>query len=163
MKRFIVLLFILFTLNSYAPNDPNYQEKVTNFTEWYKIQQDKIERIENLMYAIRMVESGGDYERKGASGEYGAYQFTKASWRMYSYLYFEELLPMTKEYQDSVAYVKVKNLVNAGFTDLEIASIWNCGKPDWKGRKGVNRDGVRYDVPHHVKKIERVLAERNNA
>ena len=161
MKRLILIIFLLLTFKLYAPNDPDYQEKVKDFTEWYHEQLNKQIRIERLMYAIREVESGHDYEKSGMSGEYGAYQFTRATWRMYSYLYFDRLLPMTKEYQDSVAYLKVKNLVNAGFSDLEIASIWNCGKPDWRGRKGVNRHGVRYDVPNHVRKIERVLAERN--
>lgn len=161
MRRLILIPILFLTLNLYAPNDPNYQERVISFVEWYQQYLEEQARIGKLMYAIREVESGNNYEMRGSSTEYGAYQFTRATWRMYSYLYFDRLLPMTKEYQDSVAYLKVKNLVYAGFSDLEIASIWNCGKPDWRGRKGVNRHGVRYDVPNHVRKIERVLAERN--
>ena len=34
----------------------------------------------NLAQSFRQVESGGNYQAKGASGEYGAYQFEPATW-----------------------------------------------------------------------------------
>jgi hypothetical protein len=153
MKRYLGGLLILFTISSYAPNDPFYVEKITACRIAIETAMERENRIERLLYAIREVESGGNYEMVGGSREYGAYQFTMATWRMYTFLYFREILEMSPENQDRVARQKVENLVDAGFSDREIASIWNCGKPDWEGRIGVNRYGVRYNVPHHVEKV----------
>ena len=37
-----------------------------------------------LAAAIKQVESGGNYDAKGASGESGAYQFMPATWKSWA-------------------------------------------------------------------------------
>ena len=156
--RYLFVPFMFIAINIYAPTlDQEEQRNARMEEEMRRIEREK--RIDLLLEAIRIVESGGVYDTKGASGEYGAYQFTKPTWRMYSYLYFREILDMTPENQDKVARRKVEKLVDNGFSDKEIASFWNSGRRDWRGRVGVNQWGVRYDVPNHVRKVDSVLTK----
>lgn len=160
MKKLCLILITTFLfLNSYAPEvnpEINGQRVKESLYELLK-KQAFIERVNLLLESIKLVESGGNYTLKGESGEIGAYQFTNSTYRMYSYLYFKELLPMTPENQDKIAKKKIENLIKAGFTNSEIYSIWNCGKPDWKGRIGVNRHGVKYNVPYYVDKANKTF------
>lgn len=120
--------------------------------------------VQDIMNAIRQVESGGNYEARGGSGEYGAYQFMPETWQSWSSQYANEVLQMsvaelemTQENQDAVAGWKIKKLVDQGYNPQEIASIWNSGKPEWKGKIGTNKYGVKYNVPAYVSKIEKAL------
>ena len=110
------------------------------------------------MKVIQKIETGGEadpYSAKGRSGEYGAYQFMPSTWSIYSYAYFGELLKMTPENQDSVAYLKIKKLVDRGYTPEQIASIWNSGSSRWQGKKGRNKWGAIYNVPRYVDKFQK--------
>ncbi|MEA2036181.1 MAG: transglycosylase family protein [Nanoarchaeota archaeon] len=119
--------------------------------------------VEDIMKAIRTVESGGNYQARGGSGEYGAYQFMPETWAGWSRQYASEVLKMstqldmTKENQDAVARWKIEKLVSQGYNPQQIASIWNSGSPDWKGKTGTNSYGVKYDVPNYVNKITNQL------
>jgi hypothetical protein len=57
---------------------------------------------------------------------------------------------MTKENQNYVAYSEVKALKDSGHKPYEIPSVWNSGKRDFVGKKGVNSYGVQYDTPKYV-------------
>jgi len=107
-----------------------------------------------LAKSIRQVESGGDYNARGGSGEFGAYQFMPETWKSWSkqYLGDSNALP-DKINQNKVAYSKIKELKDKGHKASEIASIWNSGKPDYKGKVGTNKFGVAYDVPAYVAKV----------
>jgi hypothetical protein len=165
MKKICLIIFIVLGahLNTLAPIlDKEYRNN--RFEQIVKIIEEEIafnKRVDLLLQAIKIVESGGDYTIKGKSGEIGAYQFTRATYRMYSYLYFKELLPMTPENQDKIARKKIENLVKAGFTDSEIASFWNSGSPKWKGKVGVNKYGVKYNVPKYVEKFNETIKKLN--
>ncbi|MGC8495074.1 MAG: hypothetical protein ACP5SH_25430, partial [Syntrophobacteraceae bacterium] len=110
--------------------------------------------------AIKQIESGGDYGATSPDGGHGAYQFT-GTWDAWSSAYAQKNglgmgpLPMTPAYQDAVAKDRIRGLVSQGYSPNEIASIWNCGRPDWEGRTGVNGAGVAYNVPAYVAKFER--------
>lgn len=161
MKKICLIIFIVLgaRLITLAPVlDKEY--KNNRFEQIVKVIEEKIafnKRVDLLLETIKIIESGGNYNTKGKSLEYGAYQFTNATYRMYSYLYFKELLPMTPENQDKIARKKVENLVKAGFTDSEIASFWNSGSPKWEGKIGVNKYGVKYNVPKYVSDFNNTL------
>ena len=70
--------------------------------------------VVNLAKAIGQSESGGKYDAKGKSGEYGAYQYTPTTWASDSHKYLGSVVPLeqaTPAQQDEVAY-KLKNAIH---------------------------------------------------
>lgn len=120
---------------------------------------------DELAEAIKQVESGGNYNAKGASGENGAYQFMPDTWTQWSSEYARNVLqqsnaklPMTPENQDAVAKWKIQQWLNQGLTPQQVAAKWNSGSEfGWENKKGVNSKGVAYDVPAYVNKVNNAL------
>lgn len=119
----------------------------------------------NLAKAIRQTESGGNPTAKGKSGEYGAYQYTPATWATDS-ANAGVNVPLEKstlEQQNEVAYKKIKALKDKGLNVGQIASTWNAGagEPDAYTGKfsngqpsvGTNKFGAKYDVPAYAKSV----------
>jgi len=105
----------------------------------------------NLAKSIRTVESNGNFQAQGKSGESGAYQFMPKTWQSYAGKYLgDPNAEMTKENQNFVAYSKIKELKDQGFSPDQVASIWNSGKPDYQGNVGVNSQGVGFNTPKYV-------------
>lgn len=102
--------------------------------------------------AIKQVESGGRYDAKGGSGEFGAYQFMPATWKGWANKYLGNAnAPMTPENQDKVALAKIQDLMNQGYNAQQIALIWNGGSPTIKS--GTNKFGVKYDTGAYANKV----------
>ena len=102
--------------------------------------------------AIKEVESGGDYNAKGGSGENGAYQFMPATWSQWAKTWLGNAnAPMTKENQDLVAERQIQSWIDKGYTPRQIALMWNGGTP--KEKKGVNSFGVAYDSGAYADKV----------
>lgn len=119
--------------------------------------QDLDQDAVRLAKAIRQKESGGNFNAKGASGEYGAYQFTKPTWQKSAQKYLGNAnSELTPENQNKVAYSQIKEWKDAGYQPDQIASMWNSGKPDAHktGMKGTNSYGVNYDVPAYVAGVQ---------
>ena len=120
---------------------------------------------EQIARTIRQIESGENYEARGASGEFGAYQFMPATWEQWSSEYLQSIgeapqsLDQSQENQDAVAEFKINQLQNQGFNPLEIASIWNSGKSDWVGNVGTNSQGVKFNVPAYVSRFRNTLSQ----
>ena len=113
------------------------------------------QQVINLAKAIRDIESGGDNQAKGKSGEYGAYQFMPDTWSKTASKYgvTTPLEQSTLEDQNKVAYGQIKEWKDQGYKPDQIASLWNSGKPEWKGNVGVNSKGVKYDTPQYVNSV----------
>lgn len=113
-------------------------------------------QVVNLAKAIREIETGGQpdpFVAKGKSGEFGAYQYTPDTWKKDSIQFLGKEIPLAsadKLTQNEVAYKKLKHLKDQGYNVGQIASIWNSGSPDWQGKVGTNKYGVRYNVPQYV-------------
>lgn len=115
----------------------------------------------DLAKSIRQAETGGSsdpYNQKGASGEFGAYQFMPATYKSYAQKYLGSAdAPPTVENQNKIAYSFVKEKKDAGYNPAQIASMWNAGeaKPDAykENYKGVNNQGVAYDTPAYAAKV----------
>ncbi len=126
-------------------------------------QQEQLDpQVVNLAKAIRAVETRGQkdpYSARGGSGEYGAYQFTKPTWDKASQETFGQVVPLesaTREQQNQVAYKQLKSFKDQGYNVGQIASMWNSGKPDAyldTNYKGVNKSGVKFDVPAYAKAV----------
>jgi len=102
--------------------------------------------------AIKQVESGGNYNAKGGSGESGAYQFMPATWKGWAKQYLgDSNAPMTPKNQDLAAERKIADLLKQGYGAREIALIWNGGQPVVK--KGTNKYGVKYDSGAYANKV----------
>lgn len=149
-----ITLLVAFALYSGAPNieEVVHRDRLESIVK-ATLEEDALnKRVETILETIRIIESRNRYEVKGASGEYGAYQFTTATWRYYCQVFFKEYLDITvPENQDKVAEAKIRMLIKNGFTDEEIASFWNSGRKEYKGRIGTNKYGVQYNVPAYVK------------
>lgn len=112
-----------------------------------------------LSKAIRDVESHGDFNAKGKSGEWGAYQFMPDTWTAYAKeagvnAAFGSASP---DQQNEVAYRKIKQWKDQGRNVGEIASMWNAGPGKsnayLEGNKGVNSFGVEYDTKAYAEKV----------
>jgi len=106
-----------------------------------------------LTRAMRTIESGGDYNAKGKSGEYGAYQYIPATWKERASKYLKDAnAPQTPENQNFVQYNWVKEQKDLGLTPDQILAKHNSGGTQYQGKVGVNKYGVKYDVPAYVKR-----------
>ena len=89
--------------------------------------------VDQIASAIKQIESNNNYEAKGASGEYGAYQFMPKTWEEWSSQYAQQVLQMsmtlnpTPENQDAVAKWKISQWVSQGLSPEQIAAKWNSG------------------------------------
>lgn len=118
-------------------------------------------KLVTLAKAIRQQESGGDPTRKGASGEYGAYQFLPATWNSYAKNagVSVPLEQATLEQQNEVAYKNLERMSKAhpDWNVGNFASAWNAGegKPNAykEGNVGTNSQGVKYDTPAYAKAV----------
>lgn len=117
-------------------------------------------QVKNLVSAIGHAETGPSspdaYTQKGASGEFGRYQFMPDTWKMWAgqHLGDENAAP-TVENQNKVAYEQVKQWKDQGLNPAQIASKWNSGNENAykEGHKGVNAEGVAYDTPAYTQKV----------
>ena len=122
-------------------------------------------QVVNLAKAIRQSESGGNFTAPGKSGEYGAYQYTPATWAKDSASAGVNvpLKQATPEQQNEVAYKKIKALKDQGLNVGQIASTWNAGEGEpnaYTGKfsngspsVGTNKYGVKFDVPAYAKSV----------
>ena len=122
--------------------------------------------VDQIAEAIKQVESGGNYNAKGGSGESGAYQFMPGTWASWSADYSNQVLhksgvlPMTPENQDAVAKWKIQTWLSQGLTPQQIAAKWNSGSEiGWENKIGVNSKGVSYNVPAYVNKVTNALSK----
>lgn len=112
-----------------------------------------------LAKAIRRTETGGHkdpYNARGASGEFGAFQFMPATYKSLAQKHLGNAnAAPTVENQNKIVYSEIKKLKDQGYNPAQIASIWNSGKPDKykSGGVGVNKYGVGYNVPQYVSKV----------
>lgn len=115
--------------------------------------------VVNLTKAIRQVESGGNLNARGGSGEFGGYQFTPDTWNAYASEagVAVPLEQATREQQNEVAYKKIKQWKDQGYNVGQVASMWNAGqgRPNayQENHRGVNSYGVEYDTPGYAEKV----------
>lgn len=116
-------------------------------------------QIVALAKAIRHVESGGNFDARGGSGEIGGYQYTPDTWKGAASKYGINvpLEQATRQQQNEVTYKRLKEWKDSGKNVGQIASMWNAGegrpnayKENWKG---VNQFGVAYDTPSYARKV----------
>ena len=108
--------------------------------------------MQDIAHAIRETETGGHFHAVGASGERGAFQFMPETWKMWSREVAGRVLPLTEANEYYVATMKIRNLVEAGYSDADIALSWNQGSRG-ECRRGVNRHGVNYDSCAYKAKV----------
>jgi len=157
--------------NSYKNEQSTNQLKLTESGFVYDNNGNLVKDVssstaDQIAEAIKQVESGGNYNAQGGSGENGAYQFMPATWRAWSSDYASQVLqesvaklPMTEENQDAVAKWKIQSWLDQGLTPQQIAAKWNSGSEiGWENKIGTNSKGIAYDVPSYVNKVVKALA-----
>lgn len=119
--------------------------------------------VRRLVSAIAQTETGAAspeaYTKRGASGEYGRYQFMPDTWAKIAPQAGVNV-PLEQasiEDQNKVAYSKIKAWKDQGYNPAQIASMWNAGegrpnayRENWRG---VNSQGVAYDTPAYAQKV----------
>lgn len=113
-----------------------------------------------LTRSIRQVETGGDYNASGKSGERGAYQWMPGNYEAMAKEAGLDPTDFSPVNQDKAAYHRVKSLLDQGYTQSQVASLWNSGSPDWQGKVGVNKEGIAYDVPAYVEKVKQAYLQQ---
>lgn len=155
MKKTVIVLLMLISIPLFAPvhNELYYEIKKVDINALMRERE-----IDRILTAIKIIESGGDYEAVGQSFEIGAYQFSPSTFEYYSIKFFGEVLDISSpKNQDIVAREKIRWLLDKGWDIESIASFWNCGSPEWEGKVGVNKHGVAYDVPSYVEKFKQII------
>lgn len=122
-------------------------------------------QVVNLAKAIRQTESGGNFQAKGKSGEYGAYQNTPDTWAARSKAagINVPIDKATPEQQNEVFYKWAKSKKDEGYNVGQIASMNNAGEGEpnaYQGKfsngqvsTGTNKYGVKFDVPAYAKSV----------
>lgn len=116
-------------------------------------------KASKLADAIMTVESGGK-QIKGASGEFGAFQFIPATWAIISKEIAGQVIPQTAENERFIAEQKINQLLEKGHTPKEVALIWNTslgGAEKPFVRKGTNKSGVNFDSGAYASKVVNTL------
>jgi hypothetical protein len=122
--------------------------------------------IKALVSALGEAETGTSspaaYSKRGASGEFGRYQFMPDTWKAYASEagVTAPLEQASIEDQNKVAYHKVSQWKAQGYNPAQIASMWNSGKPNAykENWRGVNSQGVAYDTPAYAQKVSDAYA-----
>lgn len=157
MKKLLIsiVLVFMFAMNLTPNNSLSYcVERNNKITNNLLAENELNMKVQLILKTIRIIESGENYDCVGKSKEYGAYQFTQSTWRLYSNRYYGEILDIKlKENQDMVSEQKIRNLIEMGFELDEIASFWNSGRRTYRNNRGVNSFGVNYNVPQYVNKF----------
>jgi hypothetical protein len=110
--------------------------------------------VVRLAKAIRYTESRDNEQAKGASGEFGLYQFTEPTWASTTKKYGLDPNDRSRANQNKAAYTQLKELKDQGYKPSQIAAFWNSGKLEgWEDNRGVNKHGVRFDTPEYVQKV----------
>lgn len=154
-KLLVLLIIFNFNVGYIAESNTTRQLDFAKHESMKKTKKIN-EEARRIAEIIKHKESRGDYDLRGASGEYGAYQFMPLTWRAYSSDVFGHVVKQTPENQDAVAIEKIKFFLEIGYSPLEIAAIWNSGGRTWIGKKGVNSKGVSYNVEAYVKDFEKL-------
>ena len=122
-------------------------------------------QAKQLAQAISTVESGGR-QVKGASGEFGAFQFLPATWKSISSAFNKAVnskpgsIQQTESNERAVATWKIDQLLKKGHTPKQVALIWNTslgGSEKPFVRKGVNKQGIRFDSGAYANNVVSVL------
>lgn len=74
---------------------------------------------------------------------------TWAHWSKQVFGYIEKQTPINEEY---VALHKIQEHLNEGYSDTDIAKLWNQGHVG-QCKSGTNRFGVKYDSCAYVRKV----------
>lgn len=120
-------------------------------------------KIKALASAILTKESGGNYQAKGASGEFGAYQFMPGTWKAWAGKHLGDMnAEPTVENQNKVAYSQIKEWKDHGLTPAQIASKWNSGNENAykQNHRGVNSLGVAYDTPKYAMDVSNIYRKK---
>lgn len=118
-------------------------------------------QLVNLAKSIRQVESGGNFQASGKSGEYGAYQWMPDTWAAKSAAAGVNvpLQQATPEQQNEVAYKTLASWKqqHPDWNVGNFASAWNAGEGDpnayQENRVGTNTQGVSYNTPAYAEKV----------
>lgn len=111
-----------------------------------------------LAKAISLHESGGR-QVKGASGEFGSFQFMPGTWTQICKQVMGEVLPQTPENEQFVAQRKITQLVQKFGNIQDVAKVWNTslgGEERPLSVKGVNKKGIKYDSVAYAKKVQAI-------
>ena len=114
-----------------------------------------------MQRAIRQHESGNRQVLPGEGAELGGaslYQYTKGTWSSVAKKYLGDAnAPMSVANENKATYLRIKDWRDKGMKPEQIASMWNAGegKPNAyaEGMSGVNKYGVKYDVPAYVNRV----------
>jgi len=123
---------------------------------------DVSREAEKLASAIKRVESGGNPNAKGASGERGSFQFMPETWETISREIAGDTLPQTPENEERVAQQKIDQLLDRGLNEEEVALVWNTslgGEEEPRRVSGVNEQGVEFDSSQYADKVTSTLRE----
>ncbi len=121
------------------------------------------QRAQTLTKAIALQEGGGKYlpytahsgDVPNATQAGGRYQFMPNTWNKYAgQVLGDPNAPMTPENQNKVAYTKVSNWLQKGYTPAQVASMWNAGEGSPNSWKPGTQQAVG-NTPEYVRGVQK--------
>lgn len=97
------------------------------------------------------VESKGNCDARGGSGEVGCLQFLPSTWRMWAVEVLGYVPPMTQTNELYVATSMIQKWINQGYNNEQIATIWNSGGIVHKS--GINSHGIAYNTRSYAQAV----------
>lgn len=118
---------------------------------------DKLDaRARALAKAIAQHETG-HRNVPGQTGELATrYQFMPATWKTLAKKYLgSATAPTTDQNQDKVAFLRIRDLLKAGYSEAQVAMVWNGGKPYRRTGTVKTTSGklVRYDTAAYATSV----------
>lgn len=97
------------------------------------------------------VETGGQCEARGKSGEVGCLQFLPATWRRWSTEVLGYVPEMSQVNELYVAGRMIDAWLSQGLSNEQVATMWNSGGTTH--RSGINRYGIAYDTRAYARSV----------
>lgn len=120
-----------------------------------------------LSRAIRAAEGGDYHNTTGDAGtSKGAYQWQPGHFESAAKSFGLDGNDFSPTNQDHVAYEQIKQQLDKGYTQSQVASWWNSGKYDPTGNVGtktINGQAVHFDTPGYVAKVQKYYQDQNGS
>lgn len=165
MKKLLILTLSLIPLYAFSP--PYISKFNVKEFERQKEIEEKEKYISTLIETFSYQETRGNHNLKGASGEIGEFQIMPKTWELFCKMYAKKYIKPTRKAQKEMIYAVISDWSSKGLTVEQIAAKWNSGSHiGWQNKIGVNRFGVKYNVPRYVaefkKTFNKLMKQKNN-
>ncbi len=98
------------------------------------------------------METKGNCNIKGKSGEISCSQYMPKTWQLYSKQVLGYVAPVNYTNDVYISSKKIQTWLNRGYNIKTVLLFWNAGENAKKCNRGTNSKGVKYNSCEYVKR-----------